>query len=195
MFCCALLAHVLSLFFRFTLEQLTESKERQQKGKETSPAEQLGERGQAPRGPLSCKGEGTAGLLGTAPPADPGIPSNQNGTPQGPTQKCPCPAIHSVSSLTQRWPHHVLPVPHHLLLSLSYMLCRDPPPLLTPTHQLIPLPGCLFPVPPVPQYLHHACILFLVCLYTLGALSPHTRSHDELCAQLTPAYAVSAECF
>lgn len=52
-FSCALLAHILSLFFRFTLELLTESKERQQKGKEASPAEQIGERGQAPRGPLS----------------------------------------------------------------------------------------------------------------------------------------------
>lgn len=32
-FCVAMLAHTLSLFFRFTLEQLTESKERQQKGR------------------------------------------------------------------------------------------------------------------------------------------------------------------
>lgn len=192
MFCCALLAHVLSLFFRFTLEQLTESKERQQKGKETSPAEQLGERGQALRGPLSCTGEGTAGLLG--PPADPGIPANQNGTPQGPTQKCPCPAIHSVSSLTHGGPTmcSLSPTTYSCLCHTS---CVVTPPPLTPAHQLIPLPGCLFPVPPVPQYIHHACILFLVCLYTLGALPPHIRSHDELCAQLTPAYAVSAECF
>lgn len=57
------LADILSLFFRFTLEQLTESQERQHKGKEeASPAEQIGERGQAPPGPLrSCAGWGQPG--------------------------------------------------------------------------------------------------------------------------------------
>lgn len=59
------LADVLSLFFRFTLEQLTENQERQHKGKEASPAEQIGKRGQAPPGPLSsCAGWGPAGPLG-----------------------------------------------------------------------------------------------------------------------------------
>lgn len=62
----AVLAHILSLFFRFTLEQLTESQERQQKGKETSPAEQIGEReGRLLLGPLiAVKGLGDSWTIG-----------------------------------------------------------------------------------------------------------------------------------
>lgn len=80
LFYIAIVAHILSLFFRFTLEQLTERARRQQRGKEASPAEQIGESGQAPPGPLrSCDGMGDSWTIG--PSVDPRNPSGHSSTP------------------------------------------------------------------------------------------------------------------
>lgn len=190
MFCCALPAHVLSLFFRFTLEQLTESKERQQKGKEASPAEQIGERGQAPHGPLSSlQRGGDSWAAGSSCRSKNSL--RQNSTLQGPALCAPHPAVHSVSSLTHCGPAMCYCPPPHTRLWHTSCVTPQPQHSSSSLYQGVYSPCCGFPsiyIMPPP------CFSF-ACAH-LGACPAHThtRPHDELCAQLMPAYTVSTEC-
>lgn len=156
-FCCAVLAHALSLFSRFTLEQLTESEEIQQKGKEASPAEQIGERGQAPPGPLrSGKGEGHCWAAGSS--SWPEKPPGQSSTAPGP----PCSsrgllsAPHPVPQLTRS------PLPSSLfVLHAPGSLYTPHAPLLVshlPAHTLGPhhSPGPVISC--VPTHTHLCCV-------------------------------------
>lgn len=173
MVCCALLAHVLSLFFRFTLEQLTGKQGETAEGTGGEPSRADRERaGSSQAPPLAANGRGQLGgrvfLLTQAPPQ---------------TRAAHLEAPHGVPltfvGSSPRVLHCTL-WPCHVLLSLcpaSYIPSPSPP--HPNTHQLIPLP--------------RAPSLFLISLHIPGAL-PCTQSHHELCAQLMPLYATSAEC-
>ena len=114
MFLCALLAHVLSLFFRFTLEQLTESKETAEgKGGEPSRADRRERAGSSWAPQLVAKGRGQLAhwvfvLIQESPRMGTAHPSAPRCVP------LPCSSL-CVHRHTP-WPHHVLSVPHHLLL-------------------------------------------------------------------------------
>ena len=178
-FCSAILAHILSLFFRFILEQLTECEEIQQKGKEASPAEQIGERGQAPPGPLSSgKGKGYCRAVGSSswPKTTPPQPKARAAQPSAP-RPVPRPAAHLVSSI------HTGPTVCSLCPTM-YLVSATHPVSPAPTRSSVVQP-CLFPMPQAPcTYLMPPPCLSLACTH-LGS-PPLTQSHHKLCARSCP---------